>query len=98
MEQTITIAIFNHGIRATAKSRRTLCRSKQAKKMKNQQKVVSLRVNFEDTQNTTYVIVGTDDVEIANQIAREWAENKIGRTAAEVVINKGIMDIPGYGV
>ena len=62
--------------------------------MKNDQKAVSLRVNFEDEQNTTYVMVATDDIAKANQIAQEWAETKIGKKAIEVVINKGIIDIP----
>ena len=39
-------------------------------------------------------MVATDDIEIANQIAQEWAEKKIGKKAIEVAINKGIMDIP----
>ena len=63
-------------------------------KMITKQKVVSLRVNFEDQQDTTYVLVASDDIEKANQIALEWAEKKIGKKATEVVMNKGILDIP----
>jgi len=48
-------------------------------KMITKQKVVSLRVNFVDQQDTTYVMVATDDIEKANQIALEWAEKKIGK-------------------
>jgi len=62
--------------------------------MKNEQKAVSLRVNFEDEQNATYVMVATEDIGEANQIAQEWAEKKIGKKATEVVMNKGIIDIP----
>ena len=68
--------------------------SKRDKKMKTEQKAVSLRVNFEDEQNSTYVMVATEDIDKANRIAQEWAEKKIRKKATEVVINKGIIDIP----
>lgn len=62
--------------------------------MKTKQKVVSLKVLFNDKKDNTYVMVETDDIDIANQIAQDWAEKKVGKKAKDVVMNKCIMDAP----
>jgi hypothetical protein len=67
---------------------------KQEVKMKTESKVISLRVFFESEPSIIYVMVKTNDMQKANQIAKEWAEKKIGKNAAKVETNKGILDIP----
>lgn len=62
--------------------------------MEKKSKVVSLCVIFDDEQKNTYVMVATEDIGKANQIAMEWVEKKIGKKAIEVVVNKGIIDTP----
>ena len=62
--------------------------------MKTNPKVVSLKVLFNEEAENTYVMVETDDIEKANHIAQQWAERKIGKKSREVVINKGIIDVP----
>jgi hypothetical protein len=62
--------------------------------MKTNQKVVSLQVLFNEEAENTYVMVETDDIEIANHIAKQWTEKKIGKKSCEVVINQGIIDVP----
>jgi hypothetical protein len=62
--------------------------------MKTNQKVVSLQVLFNEEAENTYVMVETDDIEIANHIAKQWTEKKIGKKSSEVVINQGIIDVP----
>ncbi len=62
--------------------------------MKKESKVVSLLVKFADEMDTTYAMVATEDIEVAKKIAQEWAEMKVGKQAVEVVMNKGVIDIP----
>lgn len=64
------------------------------KKMSEKQKVTSLRVLFDGEEHDLFVMVGTEDIDTANQIAAEWAEKEVGKKANEVVINKGIIDMP----
>jgi len=62
--------------------------------MEKKSKVVFLCVIFDDEQKNTYVMVATEDIGKANQIAMEWVEKKIAKKAIEVVVNKGIIDTP----
>jgi len=58
-------------------------------------KVMSLRFVSSDMEPAGYLMVQTDDLQLAKAIARRWAEQKLNRPFDTVEEHHGLMDPPG---
>ena len=57
-------------------------------------KVTSVRIDFDDGSQATYLMVQTESFPEAQRIAEAWAKEQLGKTVSDVSLHQGIITAP----
>ena len=57
-------------------------------------KVTSVRIEFDDGSQETYLMVETESFPEAQRIARAWAQEQLGKVVSDVSLHRGIITAP----
>ena len=57
-------------------------------------KVTSVKINYDDDNQGTYLMVQTESFPEAQRIAKAWAKEKRNKTVSDVSLHQGIIPAP----
>ena len=57
-------------------------------------KVTSVRIDFDDGSQESYLMVRTESLPEAQRIAKAWAKEQLGKTVSDVSLHQGIITAP----